>query len=224
MSTWIIPVFVAAALAVLPSQEAKLSKPAGKSKAWVSTDAYPLETCPISGKALKKAVRVEAGGRSIKVCCKKCVKKVQKDPEAAIKKLEAAVIAQQSANYPLTTCPISKRKLGSMGKPVDLVLGNHLVKLCCKGCKKKALKSASQVIAKIETAAHAKQSKTYAPKTCPVSGRKLGAMGKPFEVMHGTTLVKLCCKGCLKKFTKTPSAFLAKLNAGKQAPKPAKGR
>ena len=165
---------------------------------------------------------VEAGGRTFKLCCKGCVKKVKKSPETFVKKLDAAVIAQQSKNYPLKTCPISKQKLGAKGKPIEIVLDNQLVKLCCKGCVKKAGKNKAEIVAKIQTLAYEQQTNSYARKNCPVSGKKLGSMGKAFELMHGTTLVKLCCKGCLKKFQASPTQYLAKPGMRKPASRPSK--
>ncbi|MDZ4288751.1 MAG: TRASH domain-containing protein [Prosthecobacter sp.] len=48
---------------------------------------------------------------------------------------------------------------------------------------------------------------TYPLKTCPVSGEKLGGMGKPIKVTHEGTDVYLCCKNCTKDFKKDPAKF-----------------
>src|SRR5690606_31851981 len=56
------------------------------------------------------------------------------DPEKYMKKLDDAVIAAQSKDYPLATCPVSDEKLGDHGTPVEYVVANRLVRLCCKGC------------------------------------------------------------------------------------------
>jgi len=59
-------------------------------------------------------------------------------------------------------------------------------------------------------------------KTCLVSGEKLGEMGKPYVFVYEGQEVKLCCKGCLKKFDKEPAKYLAKINAAAAAaPTPA---
>jgi YHS domain-containing protein len=44
--------------------------------------------------------------------------------------------------------------------------------------------------------------------TCPVSGEKLGEMGKPFTFTYKNQEVKLCCKGCKKDFDKNPEKYL----------------
>ena len=49
-------------------------------------------------------------------------------------------------------------------------------------------------------------------KTCPVSGEKLGAMGKPYKVtIQGRTFF-LCCDGCLAELKAHPDKYLKKLN------------
>ena len=49
--------------------------------------------------------------------------------------------------------------------------------------------------------------------TCPVSGEKLGEMGKPFTFTYKDQEVKLCCKGCKKDFDKDPEKHIAKIRA-----------
>jgi YHS domain-containing protein len=43
---------------------------------------------------------------------------------------------------------------------------------------------------------------------CPVSGDKLGEMGKPFVFEYQGQEVKLCCKNCKKDFDKDPAKYL----------------
>ena len=47
--------------------------------------------------------------------------------------------------------------------------------------------------------------------TCPVSGDKLGEMGKPYVFKHEGREVQLCCKDCLKDFKKDPAKYIKKL-------------
>jgi YHS domain-containing protein len=49
--------------------------------------------------------------------------------------------------------------------------------------------------------------------TCPVSGEKLGEMGKPFTFTYKDQEVKLCCKGCKKDFDKDPEKYLKLIRA-----------
>ena len=55
--------------------------------------AYPLDTCVVSGEKLGEmghAYVFNYKGQEIKLCCKKCKKKFDKDPEAYLKKIAAA--------------------------------------------------------------------------------------------------------------------------------------
>lgn len=49
--------------------------------------------------------------------------------------------------------------------------------------------------------------------TCPVSGDKLGEMGKPFIFEYKGREVKLCCKDCKKDFDKEPAKYMKKIEA-----------
>jgi YHS domain-containing protein len=60
--------------------------------------------------------------------------------------------------------------------------------------------------------------KTDKPKpdkltTCPVSGDKLGEMGKPAVFEYKGQEVKLCCKNCRKDFDKDPAKYIKKIRA-----------
>jgi YHS domain-containing protein len=55
--------------------------------------------------------------------------------------------------------------------------------------------------------------------TCPVSGDKLGDMGKPYVFIYQGQEVKLCCPDCKAEFDKDPAKYLKKIRA---ADKPAK--
>ena len=55
--------------------------------------------------------------------------------------------------------------------------------------------------------------KEYPLKICLVSDNKLGSMGKPYKFTHEDQRVELCCKPCLKKFTKEPVKYLKKLES-----------
>lgn len=65
------------------------------------------------------------------------------------------------------------------------------------------------------------KAKPYPLKTCVVSGEELGGMGDPYVFTHEGREIKLCCKGCLKKFNKDSASFLKKLDAAeKKGPTP----
>ena len=49
--------------------------------------------------------------------------------------------------------------------------------------------------------------------TCPVSGEKLGEMGKPFTFVYKDQEVKLCCKSCKTDFDKDPKKYIKLIRA-----------
>jgi YHS domain-containing protein len=70
--------------------------------------------------------------------------------------------------------------------------------------KKEGDKKGGEVVKKEEV-------KPYKPDICVVSGEKLGDMGEPVVFVYQGQEIKLCCKGCRKKFDKDPAKYLKKL-------------
>lgn len=56
-------------------------------------------------------------------------------------------------------------------------------------------------------------------KTCPVSGDKLGEMGKPYLFIYQGQEVKLCCPDCKKDFDKDPAKYMKLIRAADKAQK-----
>jgi hypothetical protein len=65
---------------------------------------------------------------------------------AALTDADRAQIARQQV------CPVMGGKLGSMGAPVKVLVGDHVVYLCCKGCLSKLEKAPEQYLAKVQAA------------------------------------------------------------------------
>ena len=204
--------------------EAKAAAGADQAAIAHQLPTYPLTTCLVSGEPLDamggpKDVMHE--GRLARLCCKGCIKGFKKDPAKFFAMIDAAVLKAQKESYPLETCAVSGEPLGSMGDPIEYVHGTRLVRMCCKGCVKGFKKNPKEHMAKINAALMAKQRPSYPTEVCLVSGEPLTAMGEPIELLHGTKLVRLCCKGCIKKFKSDPETFVAKLS-GKKKNKQAK--
>jgi hypothetical protein len=53
--------------------------------------------------------------------------------------------------------------------------------------------------------------KAYPLKVCIVSGEALGTMGEPMRFTYKGQEIKLCCKGCEKKFHAEADKFLEKI-------------
>lgn len=112
---------------------------------------YPVAVCLNSGAPLGDgASAFVIGNRLVKTCCDNCKAKVEADEAAFIEKHTAAVAeAQGGESYPSKTCPVSGEPLGSMGDPVNIVVGNSLVKVCCAGCEKGIAKDPAKMVAKV---------------------------------------------------------------------------
>ena len=97
---------------------------------------------------------------------------------------------------------------------------NHVIRTFASGGLVLALIVLASA-AQAEDKADAKTEKAKPDKmtTCPVSGDKLGEMGKPFVIEYKGQEVKLCCKDCKKDFDKDPAKYMKKIReADKKAP------
>lgn len=177
-------------------------------------DPYLLPYDPVSGQALAdvaKPVVVEDLGRELRFVDQAAADRLLADPDAYLPAVDAAMTAQQLPAYPVTTCPISGAKLGSMGEPIDVVEGNRLVRLCCAGCTKAFEEEPAPTIARLDAAVVKAQAPLYDGGRCPVSGEALGSMGAPKDLVMGNRLVRLCCAGCVHSFTGNPQKYWANL-------------
>ncbi|MDZ4858061.1 MAG: hypothetical protein SGI88_03695 [Candidatus Hydrogenedentes bacterium] len=189
-----------------------LATPAFADEAVVG-DPFPLANCALTGKALTAdAVVVVKDGREYKFCCNGCKGKLEADSAAVISKVDAAIIEQQKAKYPLDTCIMAGEKLGE--KSVDAVFNNRLVRFCCKDCAAHFKEDVAGNMKKLDAAVIEKQKATLTAKTCPVSGEELGSMGDPVNIVIANQTFALCCKGCEKGLRKDPAKFLAMAQDG----------
>jgi YHS domain-containing protein len=77
----------------------------------------------------------------------------------------------------------------------------------------------SSTLQAADTEKRASAAKPYAQRTCPVSGEKLGAMGKPYLYTYKDRQVQFCCRGCVKDFNKDPEKYVKALEAGERTAK-----
>jgi hypothetical protein len=180
----------------------------------VSKAYYPTEACVVLDKKLPaKPQVVEASGRELRVCCKKCVGKVKEDAAPWIAKLDKAVAEKQAADYPLDTCPVSGDKLDKKTAH-DFVVDGRLVRLCCPDCEKAFADQAekAKALAKLDAAIVAKHGNAAAK--CPVSGHAVAA-GQGVNLIYGAQVVRLCGKDCVAKFESDPAKHLGAPKAEK---------
>ena len=134
--------------------------------------------------------------------------------EAAEETKETPKEAPPKAIYPLDTCPLSGKKLGSEGAPVIYDHKGRELRFPSKDCIQAFMKDPEGSLAKIDAAIIQQQLPTYPMTTCPVSDDKLGGeMGEPVNRVYQNRLVRFCCPSCLKEFEKDPVKILAKRDA-----------
>lgn len=112
--------------------------------------------------------------------------------------------------YPLDTCPITGKKLGTMGDPVVKTYDGREVRFCCPACPDKFEKDKTATLTKIDEKIVKDQGPLYPLTTSLVTGKELPA--KPFEFVYGNRLIRLGAEGEKAEFLKDPKKNLAALN------------
>jgi len=181
-------------------------------------DVYPFATCPISGKeigTMGDAVVKVYDGREVRFCCDGCPPKFEKDLAGNFAKLDTKIVGEQAPIYPLKTSLVTGKDLPT--DAVEFVYGNRLVRVGAAEEKAVFLKEAARFLAVLDKAVIEAQGKNYPLKTCVVSGEELGGMGDALDRVVAGRLVRLCCKGCIKKLEKDPAKFIGLVDAARGA-------
>lgn len=92
------------------------------------------------------------GNRLFAFCCPGCESEARHNPAEYLEKLDAAVVEDQLAGYPMETCVVSGQPLDSMGGAIDHVVANRLVRLCCAGCLPRVEANPARVLDVIDEA------------------------------------------------------------------------
>ena len=156
-----------------PAQDSRPAQRPAVKKAFVfEGEPYLLAKDPTGADLTKveKPVVIDYEGRELRFASERNLKTFRAAPDKYLERVDKEMIADQLPYYPLTKCPISGEDLGDMGKPIDLVYKNRLVRLCCKMCIKDFRKNPDKVIAELNRAVIEQQAKSYPFKTCLVSG------------------------------------------------------
>lgn len=185
-------------------------------------DAYPLATCPITGKKLgtmgDPVVKLY-DKREVRFCCPACPEKFEKDQAANLGKLDEKIIKDQAPLYPLKTSVVTGKDLPA--KPYEFVYGNRLIRLGAESEKESFVNHAEKFMGDLDKAVVAAQGNDYPLKTCPVSKDEFGGdMGKPVDLVVGGRLVRLCCKDCKKEVEKDPAKFISMVDAARKGALP----
>jgi hypothetical protein len=151
------------------------------------------------------------------------------DKEAQIKAtLEKLDPADRELAEEQKYCAVeSENRLGSMGKPVKVMIKEEPVFLCCKGCEKAARKDPDKTLARVEELKSRAAVEQLDPadrklaeeqKYCAAQPKSLlGSMGKPVKVTIKEETVFLCCKHCEKHARAEPDKTLATVKKLKAA-------
>ncbi len=95
-------------------------------------------------------------------------------------------------------CPVSGKKLGSMGDPIKVQVGQETIFLCCKGCMKQKINPVHWATIHTNIA--------KAQRICPVMEKALPKSPK-WTVVEGQ-IVYVCCPPCKKKIAADPKKYL----------------
>ena len=172
-------------------------------------------TCPIMGKPVTgESKSTVVNGHRVFVCCPPCIAKIEADATASMSKVSANYVSyvakeRQAKSDQLhakaqAICPVSGQKLGSMGDPIKVKVGEKEVAfLCCKGCVGKDINAEYWKTIQTNLAA--------AQKTSPVMGKAVDASMNS-TVVNGRKIF-VCCPPCIKKIEADPATYVAKLDA-----------
>ena len=112
--------------------------------------SYPLTTCPISDRPIKKARDVVVANTLVRVCCKRCAAKVPEMAVAVVGKIQKAALRAQSKAYPLKKCVVSNEPLTA--KHTDVMYGSRLVRVCSDKCATEFQAQPAKYLAKMNFA------------------------------------------------------------------------
>jgi len=173
--------------------------------------SYPLEICLVTGDPLEPSTWVEVvvEERLVRLASGAAADEVLRNPSPWLVALDKAVVARESAEYPLDTCVVCDEPLDADGEVVDCVYGTRLLRCCQPDCCVEAHSRPQPALAKVDAAYAAAQRATYPLDTCLVTGLVLGP--DAVEHIHGTTLGRLANDAAREAFLLEPRQYLLEL-------------
>ena len=126
--------------------------------------------------------------------------------------------------YPLSVCSVTGNPLGE--NPVVVVLkdmpredlNGREVRFCCGGCKTKFESDPVASNSKLDEMIIADQLTVYPTGSClvmedePMADPRGPEAGRDKNVVIGNRLYRLCCKSCIRRLRKNPSAYQTALD------------
>lgn len=95
-------------------------------------------------------------------------------------------------------CPVSGKKLMSMGGPIKATVGGEIIFLCCKVCAGRTIRPGGWM--QIRSNLIASQ------QVCPVRGKPLPR--NPASAVVNHRVIFVCCKPCIAKVRAEPSRYV----------------
>lgn len=132
------------------------------------------------------------------------------DPSTQPAPREEAIAKRIGDPYPLSTCPVSTGKLGSMGEPVVKLYEGREVRFCCGSCPPKFEKDLTKNLDKLDSAIVKDQAPLYPIQSSVVSGKKLPE--KPIDWVYNNRLARLADETEKAEFLKDPKKYMASLD------------
>lgn len=114
---------------------------------------YPLRVSIISGEPLaEQPIDVIWGNRLFRVNTERERDELLRDPETSLRALDRAVIDAQRPTYGLPDkCPVQGDILES-DTPIDIVVANRMIRVCCSDCVRTVRARPSQYLALVDYA------------------------------------------------------------------------
>lgn len=176
----------------------------------VEGDAYYLSTCPLCGKLLGAtgdAVEFHHRGRHLRLCSSQCEHDFQSNPDAAMTRIDAVLIADQLPHYPLRVSLYSGRALPS--EPVDVIWGNRLFRMADEREHARLLADPGDAFQRLDRAVITAQRDTYGmPNKCPVQGDILPNEQR-IDIVVANRMIRVCCGRCVRVVKARPYQYLA---------------
>jgi len=182
------------------------------------------KTCPFSGNPVDAEVSIDVGEDTVAFCCGGCLKGFKKWEESR----QLTYIAEQKASqskpaekkvellvktpYLLDICPISGKKLGSMGDVIVEIIDGREVRFCCESCPPKFKENKKELFAKLDKLMIAQQLPYYPTKICVVSGKTLDFHGGVVDFIYGNRLFRTCCHDCKAELIDNPVDAILELD------------
>lgn len=132
-------------------------------------------------------------------------------PERPGTKQAASAAAKRTGEpYPFSTCPVTGKKLGSMGDPVVELIDGREVRFCCPPCIGTFEGAKAAYFEKLDAQIVKDQGPLYPLSTSVVTGKDLPR--RPVEWVYGNRLIRLGAASEKKEFMKDPKRYVAALD------------